>query len=195
MTRHTVLLVDDEPDILNGLKLSMRKERFAVETAASGPEALEIMAAKPVDVVVSDHQMPGMKGTELLARVAERHPDTARFVLTGNATVDMAVEAINKGSVSRMFLKPCVAADLVAAIRDALEKKELMAQARLLLKAVQEQSARLESAEAQHPGITQVRRDSTGSIILDDIPEDYETFVAKCHETLLKTMKWSGDEG
>ncbi len=113
MTR--ILLVDDEPLILKTMQRVLRAER-GWETAGctSGAEALRVLATSPVDVIVSDLSMPGMHGLRLLHEVRERHPNVARFVLSGNAEPEEAVEA---ASVAHQFLaKPCDAAQLRKAI-------------------------------------------------------------------------------
>ncbi|HEY4175761.1 MAG TPA: response regulator [Kofleriaceae bacterium] len=80
----TVLFVDDEPTVLRSLARLFRTTGYEVLTAASAFEALEILAEQPVSVVVSDHRMPGMVGTELLALVAARYPTCGRILLTGD---------------------------------------------------------------------------------------------------------------
>jgi len=129
-----VLLVDDEPNLLSALRRSLRREPYEILSAASGEEALSILASTEVDVVVSDQNMPGMSGTELLTRIHETYPETVRFMLTGKATLEVAVEAINNGAISRFFTKPCNDVDLAITIRQALEHKRLTEKAWDLLK-------------------------------------------------------------
>ena len=78
-----------------------------------------------VDVIVSDEKMPGLTGTELLAWVAGHYPQTIRslYLLTGQASVDTAIRAINEAAVYKLFLKPCKEFDLAMAIRRALEQR------------------------------------------------------------------------
>ena len=102
-----ILLVDDERNILDGYRRSLRGE-FLMDTAQSGQEALELIESKgPYAVVISDMRMPGMDGIELLRRVKSEAPETVRVMLTGNADMDTAVEAINEGSIFRFLNKPC----------------------------------------------------------------------------------------
>lgn len=122
---HTVLLVDDEPNVLAGLQRVFYREGYEILCANSGNEALNILRTKPVDVVISDQDMPGMTGTAFLAKVREEFPETIRFILTGKATLDHAIQAINTGAVSRFFTKPCNNIDLTVAIRQALQQKDL----------------------------------------------------------------------
>jgi DNA-binding NtrC family response regulator len=165
---HTVLLVDDEPYVRSSLKrgFEFRNEPFEVLDAGSAREALVILEAKTVDLVIADQDMPGMLGTELLAEVHQKYPNTVRYMLTGQGTLDVAIQAINSGAISRFFTKPCIIADLAVSIRQSLEHKELMAAANQLLKTVKKQSTELETLEREHPGITEVAIDDEGFITI-----------------------------
>ena len=165
---HKVLLVDDEPNVLDGLRRALHKEPYEVVCASSAIEGLSILRSEAIDLVVSDEDMPGMRGTEFLAKVREEFPDTVRFVLTGKATLEVAVEAINRGAVSRFFTKPCNYVELAIAIRESLRQKDLMTEALRLLHTVKRQTAALEALEQQIPGITRVNRDARGAVILSD---------------------------
>src|SRR5436190_341918 len=90
---NTVLFVDDEPAILEGIGVVLRKEPYEIVTAAGPIKALEILASRRVDVVVSDERMPNMSGAEFLARVREAYPDTVRIVLTGQASLEAAIRS------------------------------------------------------------------------------------------------------
>lgn len=182
--KHQVLLVDDEANILNSLQRSLHKENYQIFCAKSASEALEILNREPIDLVVTDQEMPGVSGIALLAEVRQSWPDTARFMLTGKATLEVAVNAINEGEVNRFFLKPCIISDLAASIRQSLQQKDLWIEAKRLLRKVQEQSAVLKHVEAQMPGITQVDRDPSGHIILDDMPDSFEEFMRRVREAL-----------
>jgi len=179
-----VLLVDDDPNLLSSLHRSLRKEPYDIRCATSAEEAIRILEERPVDVVVSDQDMPGIKGTELLALIHQRYPDTIRFMLTGKATLEVAVQAINEGAISRFFVKPCNVVDLALTIQQALQHRDLTILARRLLRRVQNQSAILRKIEHENPALLQVNRDAQGAILLEDPPEDFEAFMKKIHETL-----------
>jgi len=102
----TLLLVDDEPYILNSLKRLLRRENYRVLTANSGPEALEILALNPVRVVISDQRMPEMSGIELLSKVKSLYPDTVRIILSGYSELATVTDAINRGAVWKYLTKP-----------------------------------------------------------------------------------------
>jgi DNA-binding NtrC family response regulator len=140
----TILFVDDDSNLLAGLRRALWKEPYEVLSASSGEEALNLLARRRADVVVSDHQMPGMDGVEFLRRVRERHPDTIRFMLTGNATLDLAIQAINEGEILRFFTKPCNNTDLAVTIRQAIQQKKLVEAAKALVEQNRGQRAILE---------------------------------------------------
>ncbi len=143
---HTVLLIDDEPNVLDGLTRVLRKEPYEILTANSAEEAATLLEDRSVDLIVSDEEMPGMSGTEFLGRVAQGYPDTVRIVLTGNPTLPTALRAINEGKVYQFFTKPCNEIDLAITIRRALEQKDLLAKSRDLLEVTKRQSALIEEA-------------------------------------------------
>lgn len=169
---HRVLFVDDESHVTEGLYRALRKEPYEVLSAHSAADALKLLAHVPVDVVVADEKMPGMSGSELLAEVRRRYPDTVRMILTGHATLEAAVRAINEGEIYRFFTKPCDAVDLAVTIRRALEHQAALAEARRLMEVIRTQASEFERLERLYPGITKVKRDAEGAVILEEQPQD-----------------------
>lgn len=141
--KFTVLCVDDEPNILSALRRMLSLNSFKVLTADSGQTALELLASTPVDVVISDMHMPEMNGAELLAAVKERHPDTMRILLTGNADISSAIAAVNQGGIYRYLTKPWVDAELVATIQASLELITLKKDRSRLTALTEEQNVKL----------------------------------------------------
>jgi response regulator RpfG family c-di-GMP phosphodiesterase len=128
-----VLLVDDDVNLLSSMKRQFRG-KFSIETATSGEEAVERIAGGAVpDVVVCDMRMGGMNGVATLARIKEIAPDTVRLMLTGNADMQTAIDAINDGSIFRFFTKPCPTETMEAGLRAALEQYRLVMAERELL--------------------------------------------------------------
>jgi CheY-like chemotaxis protein len=118
--RAVVLLVDDEPHVIEGLRLALRTRPFDIVAAASGLDALRVLEGMRVDVVVSDDCMPGISGSDLLALVRQSAPATIRIMLTGNATLDATSRAINEGGAFGFLTKPCDSRVLCAMIEQAL---------------------------------------------------------------------------
>ncbi|TWT79444.1 Hydrogenase transcriptional regulatory protein hupR1 [Planctomycetes bacterium CA13] len=125
-TKHAILIVDDEPDVLFSLAALLRRD-FQVYTAASGSEALEVMAEHPVHVIMTDQRMPAMTGVELMQRVCAEYPQAVRIVFTGYADTRAVVDAINSGDLYRYITKPWDPDDLVDLLRDAASQHDAMA--------------------------------------------------------------------
>ncbi|MFW6114604.1 MAG: response regulator [bacterium] len=141
--KDVVLLVDDDVNLLRALARALRQQPYFLYTATSAEEALLILKTHQVDLIVSDEQMPGMCGSDLLSWVAESFPDVPRIVLTGCPTVETAIRAINEGSVTQFFTKPCNPAQLGIAIRKALEHRSLLKENRALVEINRRQMERL----------------------------------------------------
>ena len=117
---YPVLYVDDEPENLRIFELTFRRD-FAITTAESGEEGLEILSRQPIAVVLSDHRMPGMMGTEFLARVAELDPKTVRIMVTAYGDAETLENAINAGSIYRYIPKPWRPDDVRTTLRRGIE--------------------------------------------------------------------------
>jgi response regulator RpfG family c-di-GMP phosphodiesterase len=128
----SILLVDDEVAILDGLRRQLRK-RFTVHTANSGAEALEFLKSESVAVVVSDMRMPQMNGATLLAQVRAFYPNVVRILLTGQADTQAAIMAVNEGQIYRFLTKPCPPDVLVEEIAAAAEHHRLVTAEKELL--------------------------------------------------------------
>jgi response regulator RpfG family c-di-GMP phosphodiesterase len=121
----TLLLVDDEPNILSALKRLFRPHGYRVLTAGSGQEGLELLAGEPVDLVISDMRMPSMDGAQFLAKVREGWPAIVRILLTGYSDITSTVDAINNGEIYRYIAKPWEDNDVLLLVRHAMERKAL----------------------------------------------------------------------
>ena len=134
MTEHpSILCVDDEPKVLEGLKLHLRRY-YEVLTATGGQMALELLEREgPFAVVLSDMRMPGMDGATLLGQIRQRSPDTTRMLLTGQADLDSAIAAVNEGQLFRFLTKPCPPPVLLKAFEAGVAQYRLMTAQRVLL--------------------------------------------------------------
>ena len=166
--QHTILIVDDEPTVTAVLRDALSREPFVILSAGCAEEALPILERKEVDVVISDEKMPGMSGTEFLAVVRKKYPDSIRMILTGHASLESAVRAINEGEIYRFFTKPCNVLDVALSVRKALQQRDLRKESQRLLRLQEHQFAMVKNLERQYPGITRVNRDAKGEILIDD---------------------------
>ncbi len=158
--RPKVLLVDDQPLVLSVLKETLSYGPYTVVTAQNADAALQILGQESVDVVISDERMPGMQGSEFLAVVRRRYPDIVRIILTGHASVESAMKAVNQAEIYRLLTKPVGNQELHAAVQDALAHKARRCDAT-------PHFSLLDELEAQAPGITTVRRSEDGAVIIE----------------------------
>jgi two-component system, probable response regulator PhcQ len=179
----TILIVDDEPHVISALKRGLQEEPYRVTGSSDGAEALQLMEKQSFKVVISDEKMPGMDGAEFLARVKERYPGTVRIMLTGHASIQATMRAVNSGEIYRFFTKPWDEIELKLAIRSALEKYDLEQENRRLLKTVRRQSQELRYLEQNFPGISEVRKEADGAIRVDAevSEEEIARIIAACN--------------
>jgi len=122
----TVLFVDDEAYILEALKRLFIDGDFKVLTAANAEEALDCFQNNEIAVIVTDNQMSGMRGIDLLSKVREISPDTIRILMTGYADLNIAVEAINTGEVFKLIVKPWRHKEFENILQEALNRYSLL---------------------------------------------------------------------
>ncbi|WP_095110469.1 HD domain-containing phosphohydrolase [Pseudomonas sp. Irchel 3E20] len=146
--KSTVLLVDDEESILNSLRRLLRSQPYEILLADSGEKALEILAQRPVDVVMSDARMPGMDGATLLAHVHQRYPSTLRILLTGYADMTLIAKAINEGQIHRYLSKPWNDDEMLVTLRQALAHHHSEDERQRLQALAREQNEQLRSLNA-----------------------------------------------
>lgn len=128
-----ILLVDDEQAVLDALCRQHRK-RYKLTPACGAGAGLKAIAEQgPFAVLVTDYQMPWMNGTQFLVKAMDLAPDTVRIMLTGQADLRIAIEAVNQGHIFRFLTKPCEPAIFQAGLDAALEQYQLRHAERLLL--------------------------------------------------------------
>ena len=120
----TILLVDDEPRVLDSLEALLGMDHRVLR--ADKPDvALGVLAAEPVALVISDQRMPGMLGTELLARSREVAPDTVRILMTAFTDVDALMDSINAAGIYHFALKPWDPKELQHLVARGVERYHL----------------------------------------------------------------------
>ncbi|MGA8178681.1 MAG: ATPase, T2SS/T4P/T4SS family, partial [Desulfobacterales bacterium] len=161
-TGYKILFVDDEPNVLNAMRRIFRQENYAILTAPSGPEALQLLQKEPVHIVISDHRMPGMTGAELLRKIKELYPQTIRIMLTGHADVNAVMGAVNEGAVYKFITKPWNDEDLRLTVSLALEKYDLIEEN----KALKNQQKNQEKKIKQLSRFADVHRSQIGRMLI-----------------------------
>lgn len=115
----SLLLLDDEENILRALTRLLRRDGYQILTASTAREAFEILGRQEIQVVVSDQRMPDISGTEFLNQVRVLYPDTVRLVLSGYTDLRTVTDAINRGSIYKFLTKPWDDEELRKEIREA----------------------------------------------------------------------------
>lgn len=118
------LFVDDEEYILRALRRIFIDDNLEIDFALSGEEALEYLDQNKVDLILSDHNMPGMNGAEFLRRSRDLQPDCIRMLITGKGDMEVVLQAINLGHIYKFFHKPWDDEDLHISVLRALEFKQ-----------------------------------------------------------------------
>ena len=128
---HTLLIVDDEEDILESLRLTFEDD-FDVYTARSGADGLALLEDHPPVVIIADQRMPEMSGIEFFQTAKKKYPDPIRILLTGYADINAVIDAINMGEVYRYLTKPWNAEEVKSVIRDGFDLFRLREENRIL---------------------------------------------------------------
>lgn len=144
----TLLLVDDEVNILSSLRRLFRQQGYTIHTAESGAAGLAILEEESIDLVISDMRMPQMNGAEFLSQVAQRWPQVIRILLTGHADLASTVDAINRGHIYGYFSKPWEDNEIRLAVQHAIEQKRLREERDGLLELTRRQNEELRDLNA-----------------------------------------------
>jgi signal transduction histidine kinase len=146
--RHTLLVVDDEVDVLESLRHLFHRS-YRVLTASSGDEALELLNKNDVHLILSDQRMPGMSGDVFLSHARRLKPDAIRILFTGYADIQAVINAVNEGNIFRYILKPWDAIELEGVMRQAAEQFELLAERKRLIAELQAANLQLTQANQE----------------------------------------------
>ncbi|QRR05107.1 response regulator [Burkholderia sp. MS455] len=182
----SILLVDDEPNVLSALKRVFRPAGYDILTADSGEAALEILASTEVDLIVSDMRMPRMSGAEFLARARALFPDTMRILLTGYADIASVVQAVNEGGVYRYLNKPWDDHDLLMTIEQALEQRRLRHEAARLTALTEAQNEALRRFNTELETQVRARTEELGQTVMfleaaqRDLKSSFTAMVQVC---------------
>lgn len=140
----SILLVDDEAEILSALSRDLHADGYRILSAQSAQAALEILERESVAVVLSDQRMPAMSGMELLIAIRQRYPDVVRMVLSGHTDLDVVMTALNDGAVYKYLTKPWKRETLRASLQDAVQQYALQQERKRLVEEIEMANATLE---------------------------------------------------
>jgi len=177
--QRTLLLVDDEANILAALKRLLRRDGYQIITADGGEQGLQRLAEHPVDVIVSDQRMPGMSGVEFLRRAKALRPDTVRMTLSGFTELQSIIDAVNEGAIYKFLTKPWDDTLLRQHIADAFRDKELADDNKRLSQELAHANAELEALSVRLASALQAQREQSDLLaasasgareVLDELP-------------------------
>lgn len=205
-----ILVIDDEPGIREGVRRGLSPQGYVVETAEDGKAGLALFCEQPFDLVLIDVMMPGTSGIDLIGEIHKIDPEAVCIIITGYATVEMAVRAIKEGAYD-FLTKPFSVDDLLLVVRQGLERRRLSLETKRLqsieeqARRLQEEKARLEELDrAKMQFIRLVTHELQAPIaaihtylrlILDGYiaPEEQRTIIEKCVARAQEQMKLIND--
>lgn len=144
----TILIVDDEPVVLTALKFTLEREGFHVVACTSPLKALAILADRDFSVIISDQRMPEMMGLDFLIESRRLRPHASRILITAVLALPTIVDAINKGEIFRFVAKPWLREELVATVRNAVQRHDLVTRNEALQRETQQLNDQLREANA-----------------------------------------------
>lgn len=144
MESRRILIVDDEPDILELLKETFEGTGYCVAGAQCGAEAIEVFERENPSIILSDNRMPGMSGIEFFEVIRNKGTDAVRILMTGYADLKIAIDAINRGWVYKFVAKPFKLEEILVTVQRAQEFYEMLQQKKQLEEQIRQQNAVLE---------------------------------------------------
>ncbi len=124
--RNRILIIDDEQIVLIALSETLRREGYEVVAVPNPLEGLALLEDRSFGVIMTDQQMPQLSGLEFLAQAKRRQPDASRILITAVLSLTVAIDAINKGEIYRFIIKPWLREELLAAVKNAVQRFELI---------------------------------------------------------------------
>ncbi len=182
MANHTILILDDEHNVISSLIRLLRTEDREIITAETAQQAWEkLKQSGGVDLIISDNRLPDMSGIEFLTKVRQSYPDTIRIMITGYPGLDSAIGAINQGQVYRYIPKPWENEELKLIIKQALDYYDVLRDNRALLRIARQQAEWLQFVQKKYPQVSHSDSNKTEIYIIDErkVSEDLAKFVKK----------------
>jgi two-component system sensor histidine kinase/response regulator len=159
-TSPKILVTDDELNTLKTLSANLEDMGYRVTTATNGKEALALIRKRGFNIVIADIKLPDISGLEILETAKELNPETAVIMITGHASIETAVDAINEGAYA-YILKPVAMSELETTLNNALREQRLLSENRELVESLQQSNKRLEEANRALEQVSQAKADFT----------------------------------
>lgn len=184
---HRILVVDDEEIVLVALRETLRREGYDVVTAQNAIPALEMLKKERYSVILTDQQMPAITGLEFLAQVKQIQPDATRILITAVLSLSTVIDAINKGEIYRFVVKPWLREELLATVKNAVQRYELICKNSVLQAttlAMNEKLSKLNQSLAE-----QVSRVADQNQQLERLNQALQQNLRRSVELCLRTMQ------
>jgi DNA-binding NtrC family response regulator len=166
--RWVVVCVDDDPSVLSALARSLRRDDLEIRTTESPTDVLIWIANDDVAVLISDYEMPEMTGAQLAGQAKRLRPETVRILLTGQRTLETAIDGINQGEIFRFVAKPFERDELRAIVDAAVERHRELAEVSGERQRRERRRALRDALDKEYPGITEIARDAEGRYRVPD---------------------------
>jgi len=159
-TSPKILVTDDEVNTLKTLSANLEDMGYRVDTAINGKEALALIRKRGFNIVIADIKLPDISGLEILETAKELNPETAVIMITGHASIETAINAINEGAYA-YILKPVTMSELETTLNNALREQRLLSENRELVESLQQSNKRMEEANRALEQVSQAKSDFT----------------------------------
>ncbi|MFA5118656.1 MAG: response regulator [Candidatus Omnitrophota bacterium] len=182
MPNHTILIVDDEQNILSSLSRLLRADDRDINTAGCVQEGIDkLKSLGGVDLVISDNRLPDGQGVDFLVKVKQLYPDSIRILFTGYPDLEAAIQAINKGQVYRFITKPWENEELKMIVKQSLDYFDVIRDNRVLIKIARQQAEWLEAMQKKYPQVSPEELNKGGMYIIEEqkVSENLADFIKK----------------
>lgn len=169
-----ILVVDDDLNLRQTLQRTLRRSQLHVDAAASAPLAWDHLTREHYDVLCADYHMPGPSGINLLERCSQQFPFMYRVLLTGGATLEIVLEAINSGQVHAVLRKPVAGEQLLRVLRRGVDHARTQRLARALMERCRRQEAQLNALGAA----PHIARPEDDDYLPSQLPDRFEHLLA-----------------
>jgi response regulator RpfG family c-di-GMP phosphodiesterase len=184
---HPILIVDDEEIVLVALRDTLLREGYKVVASPHAVHALSILKEQQFSVVLTDQQMPLVTGLEFLAQVKQIQPDATRILITAVLSLSTVIDAINKGEIFRFVVKPWLREELLATVKNAVQRYELISSNARLQAETQAMNEKL--TQVNHALEAQVAKVAEQNQQLAELAAAQEENLRRSVELCVQTMQ------
>jgi len=185
-SKHPILIVDDEEIVLVALRDTLLREGYTVVASPHAVHALSVLKEQKFSVVITDQQMPLVSGLEFLAQVREIQPDATRILITAVLNLSTVIDAINKGEIYRFVVKPWLREELLATVKNAVQRHELISHNAELQATTQAMNEKLKqlNQKLEEQVVTVAAQNEQLQVLLHDQAENLKRSVELCVQTM-----------